>query len=837
VSGTAELDPPADPQAATPAVPGEPATTDPDPGAGAGDVESAWPNIPAVAWRRGIGVPCPEVGHPRVHQPMIDDGEWAGVPIGGLGTGSIGRTFRGDVARWHLAVGEHRFEPVAADGFALYVGRPDGTSRATVLSALRPEGVLPAWGFDLPVGGGTYHALFPRAWQTFEPEVLGVRLVGEQLSPVIAGDLERSALPVGVFEWWVENTGSEPLTVGLLGTWVDPPAGPGDGPPPARPHAIIRDIDQPFGGVAFGDPGAGAPTALRGGLALGVMADDHWTISARADFDPRADTALWTDFSTDGALDEPAHGVDGGNGDGAGHAPPDGSVGSTRGGAGEARGGAVAATTVLAPGERRSVRFALAWDLPMVEFGAGRRWWKRYTRTWGTTGTRAWDLVRHALEEAPVWRAAIEAWQRPILDDEARPDWYRMTLFNELYLLVDGGTFWEAGEVDGPPPHQDDAGAFALLECVDYPFYDTVDVDFYASFALLALYPELELRGIRDLLAAIPVDDPHIVDIEASGERAPRKIAGTVPHDVGGPADDPFHRPNWYRFQDVNGWKDLGPKFVLQAWRDAVAAGSAGDALIAEVFPTVDAVLRRLSTADRDGDGLPEHDGLPDQTYDTWPMRGPSAYGGSLWLAAVVAAEAMAGRIGDAEAARRWAGWFERGQVAFDRRLWRGGHYAYDDGGGPSSDSVMADQLAGQWYADATGLGDLLPRDRVETALRTIHARNVLGFQGGRMGAVNGTRPDGSVDASSEQSSEVWIGTTYALAAFMIGRGLVDEGWATASGASATTYERGLWFRTPEAYDANGDYRASIYLRPLAIWAIEEALARVRRGSGAGTGT
>ena len=41
------------------------------------------------------------------------------------------------------------------------------------------------------MGGGTYHALFPRAWQTFEPDDLGVRLVGEQLSPVIAGDLER----------------------------------------------------------------------------------------------------------------------------------------------------------------------------------------------------------------------------------------------------------------------------------------------------------------------------------------------------------------------------------------------------------------------------------------------------------------------------------------------------------------------------------------------------------------------------------------------------------------------------------------------------------------------
>ena len=442
------------------------------------------------------------------------------------------------------------------------------------------------------------------------------------------------------------------------------------------------------------------------------------------------------------------------------------------------------------------------------------------------TGERAFDLAAHALEQTPAWRDAIEAWQRPVLEAEDRPDWYKAALFNELYFLVDGGTFWEGGEVGGPDPEPDDPGRFALLECLDYPFYDTVDVDFYASFAVLRLFPELEARGIRDLLAFIPIDDPEIVTIEASGVSAPRKVGGTVPHDVGGPDDDPFYRPNRYHYQDVSGWKDLGPKFVLQVWRDAVADPVGGDALIRDAWPTVDAVLTLLSARDRDGDGLPEHDGLPDQTYDTWPMHGPSAYGGSLWLAAVAAAEAMARRLGLADAAKRWEGWFERGQVAFDVRLWRGDHYAYDDGGGPSSDSVMADQLAGQWYADATGLGDLIPEDRVEAALRTIHRLNVRGFAGGTMGAVNGMHPDGTIDTSSEQSKEVWVGTTYALAAFMLGRGLTHEGWETARGAAAVTYERGLWFRTPEAYDRHGNYRASLYLRPLAIWAIEEALER-----------
>jgi non-lysosomal glucosylceramidase len=190
----------------------------------------------------------------------------------------------------------------------------------------------------------------------------------------------------------------------------------------------------------------------------------------------------------------------------------------------------------------------------------------------------------------------------------------------------------------------------------------------------------------------------------------------------------------------------------------------------------------------------------------------------------------MAGRLELADEGRAWGATFERAQIAFERRLWRGTHYAYDDGGAASSDSVMADQLAGQWYADATGLGDLVAAERTAAALRTVHALNVVAYGDGLRGAVNGMRPDGTVDESSEQSAEVWVGTTYALAAFMIGRGLVDEGWETARGAATVTYEHGLWFRTPEAYDRRGNFRASLYLRPLAIWAIEEALRR-RRGA------
>jgi hypothetical protein len=63
----------------------------------------------------------------------------------------------------------------------------------------------------------------------------------------------------------------------------------------------------------------------------------------------------------------------------------------------------------------------------------------------------------------------------------------------------------------------------------------------------------------------------------------------------------------------------------------------------------------------------------------------------------------------------------------------------------------------------------------------------------------------------------------------MLSRGLTDEGWQTAWGVYNVTYNRGLWFRTPEAYDVDGNFRAAMSLRPLAIWSIEYAI-RLGRG-------
>ena len=77
----------------------------------------------------------------------------------------------------------------------------------------------------------------------------------------------------------------------------------------------------------------------------------------------------------------------------------------------------------------------------------------------------------------------------------------------------------------------------------------------------------------------------------------------------------------------------------------------------------------------------------------------------------------------------------------------------------------------------------------------------------------------------NDQGEEVWTGATFGIASYMIAENLTDEGFATAKGVNNVVWrDRGYFFRTPEAYDAHGMYRASMYMRPGAIWAMEYAL-------------
>ena len=119
---------------------------------------------------------------------------------------------------------------------------------------------------------------------------------------------------------------------------------------------------------------------------------------------------------------------------------------------------------------------------------------------------------------------------------------------------------------------------------------------------------------------------------------------------------------------------------------------------------------------------------------------------------------------------------FAKSQASYIKKLWNGEYFRYDTAS-EYRDNIQADQLAGQWYANMTGLGDIIPRDMQLRALKKIFDFNVMKFADGAMGAVNGIAADGSLVKTNEQVQEVWTGTTFGLAAFMLSDGMKDEGY------------------------------------------------------------
>jgi non-lysosomal glucosylceramidase len=277
------------------------------------------------------------------------------------------------------------------------------------------------------------------------------------------------------------------------------------------------------------------------------------------------------------------------------------------------------------------------------------------------------------------------------------------------------------------------------------------------------------------------------------------------------------NEPGW---QDTNDWKDLNSKFILMVYRDYVLTGSKDTTFLRAMWPAVQQAVTYLRQFDHGG-GIPENGGYPDQTYDSWVVRGVSAYCGGLWLAGLRATEEMARALKQEDATAEYHRLFLKAQKTYIDKLWNGEYFRYDTDS-EYRDSVQADQLAGQWYANMTGLGDLVPHEMQVAASRKIFAFNVMKFGDGNMGAANGMAADGSIIRDNEQAPEVWVGTSFGFAALLLSEGMTEEAYRTAHGLYHVIYEsKGYWFRTPEAWDVTGNFRASMYMRPAAVWALE----------------
>ncbi|MBA0619979.1 hypothetical protein Godav_005762 [Gossypium davidsonii] len=214
------------------------------------------------------------------------------------------------------------------------------------------------------------------------------------------------------------------------------------------------------------------------------------------------------------------------------------------------------------------------------------------------------------------------------------------------------------------------------------------------------LFPKLQLSIQRDFAAAVMMHDPSKMKLLHDGQLVARKVLGAVPHDIG--MDDPWFEVNAYCLYDTDRWKDLNPKFVLQVYRDVIATG---DKKFAQtVWPSVYVAMAYMDQFDKDGDGMIENDGFPDQTYDTWSVSGVSAYSGGLWVAALQAASALAHEVGDKGSEDYFWYKFLKAKDVY-QKLWNGSYFNYDNSGSRTMAATMIhEDLVDMAFHTASGI-------------------------------------------------------------------------------------------------------------------------------------
>lgn len=717
------------------------------------------PQIPAYAWQRPIGL-----GWDRPYTARKnDDGVWHGMPLGGLGAGCIGRSHNGNFNLWHLDGGEHIFRSLPACQFSIYEQVEGEQPKVYALSTQPPtDGSLSRWAW-YPEGGGTYHALYPRSWFKYEG-VFQSEIICEQFSPIWAKCYQESSYPVAVFDWTVHNPTDRPLTLSIMLTWqnvvgwfANANKTQEDYQPKWRDstgnfNQWIQDhhrIGCLFNRVRLYDE----LQEGEGQMAIASIINPAVEAFYTARWDPEGDGGdVWDYFAMDGSLPDLQN--------------------ETPASPGEQIAAAMASRFTIRPGRTRKIPFILAWDFPVTEFAEGVTYFRRHSDFFARTGNNAWTVVRTALKHGDIWKEKIEAWQKSVCDRNL-PDWLKMALFNELYLLADGGTLWTAATETDP------VGQFAIWESLDARFYESLPQRLYGSFATLMLFPRLEKAVIEAIARSIP--------IEAGDGETIRKIAGETPQDLGASYEHPWIETN----ANFEKNPDRAALFILQVYRDYRLTGETDTEFLWECWSAIAFTLayeKKREQSEKRNEKL-------------WEMGLKSAIAiGKILLENPPADPNLQTPLYPEDLEN----------IIETYQSWLAGV--------PVSENNNYETIAEYLYGQLLGFLDESDRNNFQTSLKALAEHYFPPF------------PKGN-ESENSPSSEINTGMIWALATALLLAGMKDESMAIAGEWVKQIYENGLQFRTPEILSPQGTFQGSHSLEGLTIWAIYEAFSKMKTRS------
>lgn len=456
--------------------------------------------------------------------------------------------------------------------------------------------------------------------------------------------------------------------------------------------------------------------------------------------------------------------------------------------------GAIAAPVNLAPGESKTLTVVLAWYFPDLPAGQGN---------WGGKGRKyesVWANAEEVTDAVLAREGELYARTRLYVDTlyaSNLPVWLIDRIANQTAILRSGTVFWTKDDYFGGWEGCNSDAGCCMGNCNHVWHYAQAHARLFPAVARLMRQQEFRYQ----------------------------KADGAVPH----------RQPD--SFPAFDGQCGV----VLNSYREHLM--SPDDAWLRAYWPRIKAAMDYLIRRwDSDENGVPS--GPQWNTLDG-ELGGSSSWLGSLYLAALRAAEEMARLVSDGDSADHYRRIFLAGAAEQDRTLFNGRYYVqipeatpYQDYG----DGCGIDQVLGQWWASQLDLGAVYPEDHVRTALSHLFLFN---FRGRMEGLAQRPRkfvadedagtqmfvwPEGTAIPAKpiQYAGEVMTGFEYAAAAAMIQSGLLREGFTVAR-AIALRYDgrlrQGL---SPGNYTSWGysgnpfgdDECGKFYTRAMSSWSL-----------------
>jgi non-lysosomal glucosylceramidase len=631
------------------------------------------------------------------------------LPLGGIGTGSVGFGGRAQFRDWELE--NHPAKGSVAGGTFLAVrwAAQGLAPEAFVLEGeMFPEEVEGPLGARAPLAGlrrfrhCVFETAYPYGRALLEDPEAPLQALVEAWSAFVPGDEEASGLPVAVLTVSIKSLHPHPLDVTVMFS-VEDLVGhrlrvPGLTAGGSRPTLEPRRAEG-LSGVLLGDAGLSTDDEEWGTLAASVLGDDALPLSQWSYGKwNQGLTKMWVGLVSEGAPAE-------------GDFEPE---------VGQAPCACVGAQRRLSPLGQASVTFLIGWHFP------NRRGWKFVGpgpkggptkdivgNYYCTQASDAWDSLERFASRLSDLEERTRSFLEAFCTSDLSPVIKEAALFNlstfstqTFFRTADGNPYGWEGCLD-------DAGS-CYGSCTHVWNYELATPYVFPSLA----------RKMRE------IEFLHATSSE-----------GAMSFRVGLPLSKAQEWP----------WAAADGQFgcivkAMREWRN-----SGDDAFLAGIWPSCKRALEFAwlpGSWDADQDGVAE--GCLHNTMDV-EYFGPTGIIQGWYLAALAAAAEMADAMGDSLFAVRCRELRHQGAAWTDANLFNGAYYAQQvRPPGSSADlrpevrhprmgaqnlldpefqvaeGCLIDQLAGEVAASFAGVSTGLAPDHVATALESIHRLNYV---------------------------------------------------------------------------------------------------------------